>query len=232
MPFRMPLQHNTLQYPGTVKSQQALQLKRHNMPILRSTPASPFGRKVKIAAGLAGIYDRFEHVNANVRDPDDDLRSQNPLGKIPVLVLDDGTAIYDSRVIAEWIDDQAGGDVIIPKGKNRLDALILQALADGMMDASILIVYEGRYRPEELHFQPWLDYQNDKVQRALNRLEHESPETGDKPHIGHVALACALGYLDFRFAGKWRNSFPQMVSWLDAFALAVPAFELTAPHDS
>ena len=137
------------------------------MPILRSTPASPFGRKVKIAARLTGLYDRIEHVDANVRDPDDDLRSQNPLGKIPVLVLDSGIAIYDSRVIAEWIDDQAGGGILIPEGTDRLDALTLQALADGMMDASILIVYEGRYRPEEMHFQPWLDYQHDKVRRAL-----------------------------------------------------------------
>ena len=202
------------------------------MPVLRSTPASPFGRKVKIAARLAGIYDRIEHVNANVRDPDDDLRTQNPLGKIPVLVLDDGAAIYDSRVIAEWIDDQAGGGVLIPAGDDRIDALILQALADGIMDASILIVYEGRYRPEEMRFQPWLDYQSDKIRRALSRLDQVPPEMENKPHIGHIALACALGYLDFRFAGEWRITYPGLVTWLDEFALAVPAYGLTAPHDS
>ena len=150
------------------------------MPVLRSTPASPFGRKIKIAVRLAGIYDRIEHVNADVRDPDDDLRSQNPLGKIPVLVLDDGMAIYDSRVISEWIDDQAGGAVLLPKDGNRFEALVLQALADGMMDASILILYEGRYRPEEMHFQPWLDYQHDKVRRALDRLEQEPPDFAAK----------------------------------------------------
>ena len=202
------------------------------MPVLRSTPASPFGRKVKIAARLAGIYDRIEHVNANVRDPDDDLRTQNPLGKIPVLVLDDGAAIYDSRVIVEWIDDQAGGGIIIPEGNGRIDALILQALADGIMDASILIVYEGRYRPEEMRFQPWLDYQSDKIRRALSRLEQQPPQLKNRPHIGHIALACALGYLDFRFAGEWRTTCPALVTWLDEFSLAVPAYELTAPHDS
>ena len=202
------------------------------MPVLRSTPASPFGRKVKIAARLAGIYDRIEHVNANVRDPDDDLRTQNPLGKIPVILLDDGAAIYDSRVIVEWIDDQAGGGIIIPEGNDRIDALILQALADGIMDASILIVYEGRYRPEEMHFQPWLDYQSDKIKRALSSLEQEPPELKSRPHIGHIALACALGYLDFRFAGEWRITYPSLVTWLDDFSQAVPAYELTAPHDS
>lgn len=202
------------------------------MPVLRSTPASPFGRKVKIAARLAGIYDRIEHVNANVRDPDDDLRTQNPLGKIPVLVLDDGAAIYDSRVIIEWIDDQAGGGIIIPEGNDRLDALILQALADGVMDASILIVYEGRYRPEEMRFQPWLDYQSDKIRRALRRLEQQPPEMINRPNVGHIALACALGYLDFRFEGEWRMTYPALVTWLGNFSLAVPAYELTAPHDS
>ena len=202
------------------------------MPVLRSTPASPFGRKVKISARLAGIYDRIEHVNANVRDPDDDLRTQNPLGKIPVLVLDDGAAIYDSRVIAEWIDDQAGGGVLIPEGNDRIDALILQALADGVMDASILIVYEGRYRPEEMRFQPWLDYQSDKIRRALSHLEQKPPELKNRPHIGHIALACALGYLDFRFAGEWRTTYQGLVSWLDEFASTVPAYDLTAPHDS
>lgn len=202
------------------------------MPVLRSTPASPFGRKVKIAARIAGIYDQIDHVNANVRDPDDDLRLQNPLGKIPVLVLDDGKAIYDSPVIVEWIDDQAGGGVFIPQGANRFDALILQALADGMMDASILIIYEGRYRPEELHFQPWLDYQGDKIRRALNCLEVGPPEFTDAPHVGHISLACALGYLDFRFAGNWRNDFPRLVAWLENFAAIVPAYGLTAPHDS
>lgn len=201
------------------------------MPTLRSTPASPFGRKVKIALRLTGIDDHIAHVNADVRNPDDDLRLQNPLGKIPVLVLSDGKAIYDSRVIAEWIDDQAGGGVLPAKGPDRYDALILQALADGMMDASILIVYEGRYRPEDLHFQPWLDYQGDKVNRALNHLELDTPTVTDVPNIGDIALACALGYLDFRFEGKWRDEFPNLVNWLDDFAAAVPAYAETAPYD-
>lgn len=201
------------------------------MPVLRSSPASPFGRKVKICVLLAGIDDQIDFVSANVRDPDDNLRMQNPLGKIPVLVLDDGAAVYDSRVIAEWIDDHAGGGIVLPEGKGRFGALTLQALADGMMDASILMVYEGRYRPEALHFQPWLDYQMDKVRRAMNQLERALPSIVDTPHIGHIALACALGYLDFRFARDWRQDYPRLVSWLNEFESAVPAYKLTAPHD-
>ncbi len=207
------------------------------MPILRSSLPSPFGRKVKIAAHIAGLYSQIETIDADTNDPDDNLREQNPLGKIPVLVLDDGTALYDSRVIVEWLDHAAGGGVLIPEGQDRFDALVLQALADGMMDASILIIYEGRFRPEKLQFQTWVDYQRGKVSRALARLEAAPPampstgsDTGNgSPHIGHIALACLLGYLDFRFAGEWRSDHPKLVSWLDNFAAAVPAFAKTDP---
>jgi glutathione S-transferase len=201
------------------------------MPVLRSSPASPFGRKVKIAAHLAGLYDRLEQVNANTRDPDDNLRTQNTLGKIPVLVLDDGRALYDSRVIVEWLDHESGGK-LIPQGDERFNALVLQALADGMMDASILIVYEARFRPDGMRFQPWTDYQRDKVYRSLEMLEANAPAIGDAPHIGHIALACALGYLDFRFEGEWRAGHPRLVEWLDAFSMAVPAFAKTEPYDA
>lgn len=200
------------------------------MPILRSSPPSPYGRKVKIAAHIAGLYDQIETVNADTTDPDDNLREQNPLGKIPVLVLDDGTALYDSRVIAEWLDNAAGGGVLIPQGERRFDALVLQALADGMMDASLLIIYESRFRPEDMHFLPWVDHQRDKVSRAMARLEANPPVIGTSPHIGHIALACLLGYLDFRFAGKWRAEYPKLVAWLDQFAAAVPAFAKTDPN--
>ncbi|HMB47997.1 MAG TPA: glutathione S-transferase family protein [Afifellaceae bacterium] len=199
------------------------------MPILRSSPPSPFGRKVKIAAQVAGLYDQLEIVNANTNDPDDNLRTQNVLGKIPVLMLDDGTALYDSRVIVEWLDDKSGGK-LLPAGNDRFDALVLQALADGMMDASLLIIYEDRFRPPEMQFQPWIDYQREKVARALNRLEEDPPALGDAPHAGHIALACALGYLDFRFAGEWRTGYPRLVEWLDGFSDAVPAYAKTAPE--
>jgi glutathione S-transferase len=201
------------------------------MLIIRSSPASPFGRKVKIAAALCGLSDQVTIEPADTKDPDDSLRGQNPLGKIPILITEDGTAVYDSRVIAEWLDVEAGGGVIIPRGEARFAALTLQALADGVMDASILIVYESRFRPGEKQHRPWMDYQGEKVARALSVLEAAPPAIGDRPHIGHVALACALSYRDFRFDGNWRAGHPGLVAWLDDFAARVPAFAATMPAD-
>lgn len=201
------------------------------MPVLRSSPASPFGRKVKICASLAGLLDQIELINANTNDPADDLRKQNPLGKIPALILDDGTAVYDSRVIVEWLDIQGGGK-LIPDGEARISALVLQALADGILDAALLIVYEGRYRPAEVHHQPWLDRQREKIARSLDYLEAAPPRLSGSPHVGHIALACALAYLDFRIGTEWRNDHPNLVAWLEAFAEAVPVFTETAPYDA
>jgi glutathione S-transferase len=201
------------------------------MPVLRSSPASPFGRKVKISAALVGLLDRIEPINANTNDPADDLRIQNPLGKIPALILDDGTAVYDSRVIVEWLDMQSGGK-LIPDGDARIPALVLQALADGIMDAALLIIYEGRYRPAELHHEPWLDRQRDKIARSLDYLEAAPPAMSGGPHIGHIALACALAYLDFRIGSEWRDGRPKLVAWLETFAEAVPVFAETAPYDA
>ncbi len=107
--------------------------------ILRSSPASPFARKVRIAASLLGLDDRIDVRETDLNSPDDAIRKQNPLGKIPALVLDDGTVLYDSRVILEYLDHLAGGGRIIPREpKARFAALRLQALCDGVLDAGIL----------------------------------------------------------------------------------------------
>ncbi len=124
--------------------------------ILRSSDPSPFGRKVKITAKILGIYDQLTVEAANTNDPADSLRVQNPLGKLPVLILDDGRKIYDSRVICEYLDAQIDGKTLHPtNGNARWDALTLQALGDGMIDASILQVYETRMRPEEKRHADW-----------------------------------------------------------------------------
>jgi glutathione S-transferase len=134
------------------------------MMILRSSPASPFARKVRIAISLLGLADKIEVTATNLDDAADSVRIQNPIGKIPVLVLEDGTAYYDSRVILDYLDHLAGGGRIVPREpKARFEALRLQALCDGIMDASLMLVYEGRYRPAEMKVQSWLDRQNDKA---------------------------------------------------------------------
>ena len=198
------------------------------MMILRSSAPSPFGRKVLIAASVLGLADDMTIEKADPADAGDTLRQQNPVGKIPILILEDGTSLFDSRVILEYLDHRAGGGKIIPKnGKARFDVLRLQALADGITDASLLVLYEGRFRPAERHEAKWLDYQNDKVKRGFAVLEAAPPPVDPVPNVGQIALACLLGHRDLRFKGAWRDDHPRLVAWLDRFAAQVPAFEST-----
>jgi glutathione S-transferase len=198
------------------------------MMILRSSPASPFARKCNIAASLLGLSDQIKLVNADTTDAADPLRQQNPVGKIPVLVLDDGSTLFDSRVILEYLDHRAGGGKIIPREeKARFAALRLQALADGMTDAQILLIYEGRWRPPEHHVQKWIDYQADKIRRGLAALEADPPALDPVPNVGQIALACFLGHRDLRFPGSWRGHHGKLAAWLGRFAAQVPAFNAT-----
>lgn len=216
------------------------------MMVLRSSPASPFGRKVRMAIALLDLDNDVKVEAADTGDINDSVRQQNPLGKIPVLIAEDGAAYYDSRVILDYLDDRAGGGKIVPRdAKARLAALRLQALADGILDASILTIYENRWRRAETHEPKWLEHQAGKVARALAALEAAPPplpqgasDRGwsdknlpdkDLPHIGQIALACALGYRDFRFNGTWRPTHPRLVAWLDDFAARVPAYAATKP---
>ncbi|MEQ8196114.1 MAG: glutathione S-transferase family protein [Rhodospirillales bacterium] len=200
------------------------------MPLtLRSSPSSPFARKVRMAAIMLGLTDRIKIETAVTTDPNDTIRRQNPLGKIPALVLDDGTVMYDSRVILEYLDALAGGGKIFPVDTGtRFKALVLAALGDGIVDAGLLVIYEKRYRPEETPYKPWLDYQRDKIKRAIEHLE-SSPPASDPVTVGSISLACALGHLDFRKQVDWRPMAPALVEWLDDFAAKVPAYGETMP---
>jgi glutathione S-transferase len=198
--------------------------------ILRSSPASPFARKVRMAAILLGLDRAITIEAADTVDPRDTVREQNPLGKIPALVRDDGPTLFDSRVILEYLDHLAGGGRIIPlEPKARFSALRLQALADGIMDASILMVYEGRWRDAAKHEPKWVEHQAGKVARSLAALEASPPRRDATPDVGQIALACALGYQDFRFHGTWRKDHPRLVQYVDEFAAAVPAYAATKP---
>ena len=196
------------------------------MMILRSTPASPFARKVRLAISILG-FDRDVKIEpADLMDAADSIRKQNPVGKIPTLVTEDGGSLFDSRVILEYLDHRAGGGKIIPRDpKARFEALRLQALADGMTDAQILVVYEGRWRAAEKHEKKWVDYQSDKIKRGLAEFEAAPPQLDGTPHVGQIALACFLGHRDLRFKGDWRATQPKLVAWLDRFSAQVPAFE-------
>jgi glutathione S-transferase len=200
------------------------------MMILRHSPSSPFVRKVRIATSLLGLADKIELSDADTLNPSDSIITQNPLGKIPALLLEDGSVLYDSRVILEYLDHLAGGERIIPREpKARFEALRLQALCDGALDASVLIVYEGRFRPADMRVQAWVDRQAGKVERAMAALEKNPPAIDATPNVGQIALAALLGYRDFRFDGTWRKDHPKLVAWLERFAAQVPAFAATKP---
>ena len=183
---------------------------------------SPFVRKVLVMAAEAGIGDRVEPVEVTVSPvaPDPDVNRGNPLGKIPCLVTDDGTALYDSPVICEYLDAiHTGRKMFPPVGPQRWTALRRQALADGILDAAILARYEAALRPEERRWSDWVKGQKGKVERALDALEAEAPQLRDMVDIGTIAIACALGYLDFRFAeDNWREGRPQLADWYGGFS--------------
>lgn len=196
------------------------------MLVLRGVPPSPFVRKVRIAASALGLDGRIEVSAADYMDPEDSLRKQNPLGKIPALVLEDGEVLYDSAVIVEYLDWLAGGGKVIPADPAlRFRSLTAQALADGIMEAAVLLRYETLWREPDKRSEQWISYQSGKIERALGVSERAPPEElGD---IGTIALACALGYLDLRFEGQWRPAHPRLVAWLDVFSEATPSFEAT-----
>jgi len=196
---------------------------------LRSAPASPFARKVRIAAHVVGLIDDFA-IESGPSGDDDIIYKQNPVGKIPVLVTDDGQAVYDSPVILEFLDRITTPGSLIPlETKARFDALRLQSLADGILDAAILIIYESRYRPDQEPYEPWLEFQRGKIERTLDALATNPPRI-EPITVGNISLASALGYLDFRKQVDWRARASALIPWLEAFAAACPGFDETHPE--
>jgi len=196
-------------------------------------PASPYVRKVRVTAHELGLSGQIELISISLTpvSPHDGLRSSNPIGKIPALILDDGTALYDSPVICEYLDALAGGNRIFPAiGPARWTALRRQALADGIMDAAVLMRYEQAVRPKELQWQAWADGQFLKIRTTLDALERESLEAVFD--IGTISIACALAYLDLRFASEgWRTSRPRLAAWVAAIGKrpSLAATALAAP---
>ena len=199
---------------------------------LYHSPASPFVRKALVAAHELGLADAIEILPVAMTPVKSvpALNEENPLGKIPALVLDDGTALYDSPVICEYLDTRHDGPRLFPaEGPERWTALRRQALADGLLDAAILCRYETFLRPEERQWSDWIEGQRSKFRRALDALEGEAENFGDTVDIGTVSAACAADYLDFRSLDDgWREGRPHLAGWLEGFA-ARPSMQATRP---
>lgn len=181
-------------------------------------PASPFVRKVMVLLHETGQLNRvaLQHSQLSPVSPDAALNQDNPLGKIPALRLADGTVLHDSRVILDYLDQQHVGNPLIPReGHARWRRLTLASMADGIMDASVMIRYELALRPPEKHWEQWLDAQREKIRRALAVLEADAiAELTSHFDVAAISVACALGYLDLRHPDlQWRDANPQLAGW-------------------
>jgi glutathione S-transferase len=183
--------------------------------------ASPYVRKVSITAIECGLADRITRVTTAVapHTPNLDLEPRNPLVKVPALELDDGRVLYDSLVICEYLNALGKGSLFPAEGDARWDALRRHALADGILDAALLARYENVLRPEALRWPEWYEGQMRKVANALDAAERDAATLPGTFDIGQVTLACALGYLDFRYPTlPWRDGRPALAAWFLAAA--------------
>ena len=198
---------------------------------LYDSATSPFVRKVKVVLHETGLLPGVElvPVGGTPVAPGTMPVTRNPLGKIPVLEREDGPALYDSRVICRYLDDLAGAGLYPPKPR-LWETLTLEATADGMMEAAVLIVYEDRTRPEERRFDGWVEAQWTKIARALDAIEARwMAHLAGPLDAGHIATACALGYIDFRLAARdWRAGRPALAAWEARFAER-PSMQATRP---
>lgn len=193
------------------------------------SPASPYARKVLVVAQELGIALEVVQVGANPAGaPDPALAAANPLAKIPALVRDDGVSIHDSRVICEYLDSLADRPLTPPAGEARWSVLTEVSAADGLLDAALLARYETALRPEPLRWPDWLAGQMGKIDRALDLFE-AGPRNAETPSLADIAVACALGYLDFRFAAHdWRAGRPKLAAFFAAISQR-PSLKSTAP---
>ena len=185
------------------------------------SPTSPYVRKVDVLLREAGLRDQVSVVpgSGTPLDPNPGTVSANPLGKIPALIRDDGPTLYDSRVICRYIDDRMAGGRFYPASR-LYETLTLEATADGILDAAILMVYELRMRPAEKQHEAWSEAQWTKIANALDALESRwLSHLGGPVDMGHIAVGCALGYIDFRHDARgWRSGHPGLATWYAGFA--------------
>ncbi|MTJ80933.1 MAG: glutathione S-transferase [Telmatospirillum sp.] len=197
---------------------------------LRYSRTSPYVRKVVITAIETGLAGRIEHVLTDPWSPETDLPTHNPLGRVPALVTDDGVILYDSPVICDYLDSLHDGPRLIPaEGAARWTTLRHQALADGLLDASVAVRVETVMRPADRRWDTWIDRQRGAIQRGLDALEAEMPATGFT--LGEITIVCALDYLDFRKpVENWREGRPRLAAWHGALSKR-PSVASTRPSD-
>jgi glutathione S-transferase len=199
---------------------------------LRHSPASPYVRKVNVVSIETGLDKQIERVPTSVAPtkPNTEIQKENPLSKVPALVLDNGEALFDSPVICEYLDSLHSGAKMFPaSGPARWTALRRQATGDGILDAAILTRYE-LLRPEAIRWSDWTDGQMAKVRGGLAALEAEADKFGSTVDIGTITIGCALGYLDFRFGDLgWRKTCPKLAKWYEGFS-ARPSMKATVPQ--
>ena len=190
-------------------------------------PASPYSAKVRMAAAYAGIA--IEEVLTDTAAQSGSLTDANPLGKIPVLVTEEGRPVYDSRVITQFLNRESGGKLFPRNAGKRLDAEQLEAIADGVCDVLLAHVYERRMRPPEKVHDVWLDRQWSKATRALDALCIDTPKLPQKITAGHIALRATIGYLDLRFAGQWEQGHTKLKRWAARFDQKFPELSTLTP---
>ena len=190
-----------------------------NMKLL-SSGASPYVAKAAMAAKFASVD--LELVDVDSTNGDPALDAANPLSKIPCLVLDDGSGVFDSRAITRFLDRESGGKLFPSDNAQLLNAERMEAMCDGINDCAVGYMYEMRFRPEEKVHKPWQDRLWGKVERALDAAMNDLPPAGADAHIGSVSLAATLDYLDLRFAGKWEDGRSSLANWANEFDAAHP----------
>jgi glutathione S-transferase len=199
---------------------------------LTYSPASPFARKVRIAAIELGLIDRIEFVPTAVAPakPNDEYALINPLKKLPVLIADNGDVILDSYVIIEYLDELAGGGKLIPaSGPTRWKVKSDHSLLQGMLDSMLLCRYERMVRPQGLQWQAWSDDHWNRAWQGMARFEQQADVLSRPLDIVQIALACVLGYADFRFTDcGWRKAYPKLDGFNERM-LSRPSVKISVP---
>ena len=196
------------------------------------SPLSPFVRKVMIVAIENGLEGRIETLTTGVNPaaPNKDLAQHNPLMKIPALITDDGLTLVESKVIAQYLDALGGNKLLPATGHVRWKALRMEAIADGIADAGILVRYEQAMRPAGLQWQQWIDGQLAKIGNALDLLEAEAADLEGPLDLGKAAVASALDWMEFRnVVPGARDSRPKLFAWLDKANRDIPSLAATKP---